>query len=369
MARIPTVAAALLLLPAVAAAQTRPAGVDEEARQMAELLAEARSFADGELAGLTPAEGVDPRSAVTARLDGEGFIVVETGYALPGGDSRFASHLLPLDDGAARVRLARGMGGEAGEATMLDVLRPLVGTEQTLREPGGLVSGFTGLTAGPEPGAVRLQQAVERVDGSLNVFLFQRSPEPADDGPAVSLRVNFDPADPAAAADETGPLLVEAASVAELRRRDRAAFDRYVLPMFRDLGLRNLVDAETRASATQLFLAKLPADDATREAARAAVARLGSPVYAERRAAQAELETLGRPGATALLTIDPAALTAEQRSRVGQAVDAYRPLSPDRAAALLDDPAFLRDVADLSGEPDDDALAELARQRLAELVD
>ena len=263
------------------------------------------------------------------------------------------------------------MGGEAGEATMVDVLRPLVGTEQTLREPGGLVSGFTGLTAGPEPGAVRLQQTVERVDGSLNVFLFQRSPEPMDDEPAVSLRVSFDPADPAAATDEAGaaggPLLIEAASVADLRRRDRAAFDRYVLPMFRDLGLRDLVDAETRASATQLFLAELPVDDATRAAARAAVARLGSPVYAERRAAQAELETLGRAGATALLAIEPAALTAEQRSRVGQAVDAYRPLSPDRAAALLDDPAFLRDVAELSGEPDDAALAALANERLAGL--
>ena len=156
-----------------------------------------------------------------------------------------------------------------------------------------------------------------------------------------------------------------AENLADLSRREPELFDEFVRPMLADFGFAAVLDGRTRAEATQAFFDELPRPDAATTAnVSALLKQLDAPDYAARNAAQERLEAMGVPAALALAAVPRPSLSPEQASRVASVLSAYRPLPPEQAAALRDEPAFLRNVLKLDGQPQDAALRDLAQRRL-----
>jgi hypothetical protein len=107
----------------------------------------------------------------------------------------------------------------------------------------------------------------------------------------------------------------QVASLAELRRRHRAAVERYVLPAMRRIGLRGFARRHPADEVYTAF-ASLQPDPGIAGQLAALLPRLALPRVAEREAASDELARLGRPGALAMLRLDRGPLATEQNLRL-----------------------------------------------------
>ncbi len=342
---------------------TRPA---ERQASIDELLAEAREFEAFKLRGTEelPAD-VTPEEAVMLRVI-DGLLVAE--FKLP---PQYGNYRLPVAEGrAARMTVRAFRDGDEPAIRFVDIERPLVGDDHELEtSETALISGFTALGIDVARSAIQLARHVDSVDGHLDVTLTQRPPVGDEVLPYISLRAGFTPAD-AEGSDDSIDLLIETNSFADLRRDHREAFDRYVLPALDDLGLATALDADTRQTAIQVFLAELPVEEGVEAQVTTLLAQLDSDKFAERAAAQRELETLGQPAATVLarmLTAEAAEhFTGEQAARVQAFLATFRTIDAESLARLRGNREFLENVAALTGAKDA-ALRDLVERQLAEL--
>ena len=322
--------------------------------------------------GLSPAGPAALSELFRGELQ-DGFLIVET--SLPPDRRRTVRPLAGDADASAVITIgAPGPGGRAAAVAAANgpATRPFAAEPISLivRRAGGPSPGdfvtYTHLDANLLDGQVVLARDRESLARTENVHLNQLRVGADADEPAVSLQINRSYSQEPA---KSSNVRVEAESLADLRRREPALFEEFVRPMLAEVGLSSAFDGEVRAAATQLFLDKLAVDAATTRRVEELVPQLDADGYAERAAAQAALESLGRPGATALLKFESAALSPEQASRVAAALSPYRPLSAEQAEQRGEDAGFLRNVAKLDGGPDDAALRDLAAARLGELGD
>lgn len=162
--------------------------------------------------------------------------------------------------------------------------------------------------------------------------------------------------------------MIPADSFVELSRIEPELFEEFVRPMLAELGLAGLFEYTVRDMALQAFLRELPVTADTAGQVDQLLTRLDDADFAQREAAQSELEKLGRPAATALARLrDERELSPEQSTRTHALLVKYEKAQPELIEARLNDREFLQSVAALQGEADDAALAELAGQRLAVL--
>lgn len=212
----------------------------------------------------------------------------------------------------------------------------------------------------------QLNMTMNRVwtDGtSINITLIQLLAG-AEDQPGMRLLISrtTNPQEPDLYAK------IEAETFVELAHNEPELFEEYVRPMLVELGISSVLDTNIRDVAMQAFLRDLPIDDATRAAVDKLLVQLDAADFAQREAAQAELLKLGRPAATALANLlEGEELSPEQITRARTVMLAFEKVDPRHVEEKLQDPAFLRTIAQLQGEPDDEALARLAQQRLEKL--
>jgi hypothetical protein len=134
----------------------------------------------------------------------------------------------------------------------------------------------------------------------------------------------------------------QAATFQQLRAEHPAEFRQYLLPVLgkvSDLGWM-LPDA---ADVYRAF-PDIPADPAATQKVLALLPELDARAFATRDAASRRLAATGRPGVLAVLRLDPAPLTDEQRGRLGQFVAGYRHRDDLDPAAARKDPSFLADA-------------------------
>lgn len=212
----------------------------------------------------------------------------------------------------------------------------------------------------------QLNMTMNRVwtDGtSINITLIQLLAS-AEDQPGMRLHISrtTDPQEPDLYAK------IEAETFVELAHNEPELFEEYVRPMLVELGISSVLDTNIRDVAMQAFLGDLPVDDATRAAVDKLLVQLDAADFAQREAAQAQLQKLGRPAATALANLlKGKALSPEQTTRARSVLLGFEKVDPRHVEAKLQDPQFLRTIAQLKGGPDDEALASLAQQRLEKL--
>jgi hypothetical protein len=145
----------------------------------------------------------------------------------------------------------------------------------------------------------------------------------------------------------------------------RALCDQFVRPMLRDLGQERLMRIDTSVARQVLAgQSHKPADSAVSDEVRELVQKLDSDDFKERKSASEKLKDLGLPGAQAMLELDRAKLTPEQRNRVNEIIDANHPVKPADIERFGNDPAFLIDCLELDDhEVIDAALARLQRSK------
>ena len=364
-----------LLQPATAPAATQPTA---PATQPAEAVLEAARREQRELHARSDAkaEWLRGEPIVLSEAFGatvqDGFLVIGTRLE---ADGQTVVRPLAGDDSGATVLIRVGNVRDAAEpaadplpddATLTTPLLTVQIRRYGTADDGDVIV-LTEYGANSGPGQLNFARTRAGVGERMmeSTQLIQFPPPYNDQGPFLRLYVNrHDAADP----DNDVNLKIEAASFEALRRREPEVFDRYVRPMLADAGLTDALDGPTRDEATQAFLGELSVDEATRRRVQELVKQLDASEYAQRAEAQAALESLGRPGATALAELAATAeLSPEQTSRVASVLSPYRPLSGDEVAARLADAEFLRGVARLQGGPDDAALRDLAKRRLDEL--
>jgi hypothetical protein len=212
----------------------------------------------------------------------------------------------------------------------------------------------------------QLNMSMDRVwldDRRVNVQLIQL-PSGLEDQQRLAIHVSQFKSDD----DEGIYASIQADNFVELARDEPEIYAEFVVPMLAELGLAGVLDSDLRDVALQAFLQELPVDDATQRRVRELVARLDSAEFADREAAQKQIQELGRPGATALAKIAAQGeLTPEQVSRVRDLLSPYAKLTDEEIEARLKSPDFLRAAAALDGDEDLKAVARLARQRLESL--
>ena len=352
------------LATSAAAQETRPADAEKEQTKQADteldrILRESEAFLNETLANLPPGPDVGEGDSVLLATQLPDRLIVEVDSKVAPGRYRID---LPGGPAALRVRV-RG-----GDFALIDVLQPEVATRETLSPNGsGLMSGFVACSSMPREGRVQVSRNTDFVAGALAVALTQEAF--TGEATVVRLMINFSPN-----RDEAGNLAAEPVnvdlvgeSIADVRRADPEAFDQYVVPMFKKLGLGGVVDSQIRAMAEQLFLDALPVDDATREAAMSLISELNDPNFMKRRQAQGALVELGRPAATVAAGLDWDGLSSEQQAQLSLLLDRYRTLSPEEADKLMKDREFLKSVTQLSGDDEAENLAAAARKALAAL--
>lgn len=135
--------------------------------------------------------------------------------------------------------------------------------------------------------------------------------------------------------DKYQPRRLEVLEPVHIDTRAAGFTDKYLVPVYRQLG------AGRPASDVYRVFDRIPADPAVTRKVLPLVARLDAEDAADREAALRALGAMGRPAVLATLRLDPAALSAEQRSRLGAlwAADGWVH-HPDLTAAARD-PAFL----------------------------
>ena len=320
--------------------------------------------------GVTPGEPARVGDLIHGTIR-NGFLVIST--RLPADRANVVRPVAGVEGAVVRVRVGRPRppgvapapvappGGAAEPTPMIDL---------QLRRPGGTEPGDvltqTELTANADEGTLNIVRQHAGLDerASERVTLLQFPPAGDEQETPVTLRVDRDDPDAAGGGAKT---YVTAVSFLELARTEPTLFQQYVRPMLADLGLESVLDDQVRAEATQIYLDRLAADEATLGRVESLLPKLDAESYEERNAAQEALARLGQPGATVLSKYEGTRLSPEQKSRVAAVLAAYRPLAPEQAAARRDDAAFLRDVLRLDGQPQDAILRGLAQTRLDEL--
>ena len=344
---------------AEAAEKVASGKADEAEAELKRLLQESEEFRDQTLASLPDAPDLpDGKSVITAVQLPDRLIIDVDPSVRPGG------YRIDLPGGPAALRLrVRG-----NDLTLVDVLQPEVATRETLSPSGsGLMSGFVACSSMPREGRTQVTRNTDFVSGTLAVNLTQEAF--TGEATVVRLIINFSPS-----RDEDGRLLAEPVnvdlvgqSIADVRRRDPEAFDQYVVPMFKKLGLGGVVDSQTRAMAEQLFLELLPVDETTREKAMTLIETLNDPNFMTRRQAQGALLEMGRPAATVAAGLDPESLSSEQQAQLSLLLERFRTLSQEETERLRNDRDFLESVTQLSGDVEADHLAAAGRVALESL--
>ena len=260
------------------------------------------------------------------------------------------------------LRLAEQRSPRSGDIAYIDVLRPFGATAEELSDPTARLQGFTALNVGLAPGRVAIMRSVERVDGESIILNLMQSPPGfmGEERWRTTLRVD-DTSNPSGES-----IVLEGATLDDLRQQDSRAYEQYVRPALLELGLTQLVDDSTRRIATALFLADLPTPPEVAARVEELVAALNAPQFARRRQAEQSLRELDRPGASEvarLLADEGVELTPEQRGRMETLVAERQEVI---AASDRGDRALLLAIVELDGGPDDAELRALAEAALAE---
>ena len=133
----------------------------------------------------------------------------------------------------------------------------------------------------------------------------------------------------------------------------------YVRPLFRALGQEPVFTPDPLTS-WQVFSDLWTPDATALRKVKGILPKLDAEDYHARDAALAELQQLGREGASVLLHLDRSTLTAEQNARIDRALGPYSRLSTKEAFRLRSTPEFLLDCL----YSDDLAIRKSALNRL-----
>ncbi|MEM7809822.1 MAG: hypothetical protein AAF561_17055 [Planctomycetota bacterium] len=317
---------------------------------LVEQIGEAQLLVESELA----TSDEDEPNALTLRAELlDGFAYVEP------PESSWPVVVLP--GGIARYTRLPGPRDGAFEGFLL-FLPKAAESEQAVLDGGQPIIEFVRLTVGPDAGdTLHVSSDRESPAGMLTVEVIQLSPTVFPDEPGVRFYVT-------GTLDDGTQIRTkhEAADLATLRREHRETFDRFATPLFEQLGLADVLEAELCETALDVLLTDLPIDAKTKAAVDEAIRGLDADAWPDRQRAADRLAALGPPAiaelARRLQSPDPTR-SAEAEGQMRRLVDSARVLNPAEAARLRSDRAFLRQVVEL----DDAQLRTAATSRLSKL--
>lgn len=151
-----------------------------------------------------------------------------------------------------------------------------------------------------------------------------------------------------ATGETTLDLKCAAPNFAALRRRYPSEVATYLRPVFAELGNESPLFSADERAAWQVLGAAAPVDPALSARLGGVIARLDADGFADREAAQKELESLGQPGAVAVRQLDRKTLSLQQNSDLETFLGPYSPLTPDEVRDLSARPEFLLDCMELA---------------------
>ncbi len=338
--RLPTLALiAALTSSAAAHAQTRPAASEQVEQQLEQQRAAERSrvLMEADALPALPPQGV--RAVLTLGVNDGGDLTATLGEHGAGEASVKLTDWPGVTTVSGNAAAAAGDPATQGRLAHMRFDRPGEVVEQT----EVLATAFS----------LQIVRDAETLDGVRSVSLLQ-APQMADNPDAViTLRVTDSSAAGAPGRGQAEALT--ARSFVELRRKYPNEVQRYLRPLFADLGAAILLDPDPK-SAWQV-LGPLAADDpAADRKVSAVLAALDADDFAARTRARRTLADLGQPAAVALSKWKAPFASAEQRAAVDAFLAAYRPLPPAQVERLRGDKKFLFDV--FAGE--DQTLSALA---------
>jgi hypothetical protein len=150
----------------------------------------------------------------------------------------------------------------------------------------------------------------------------------------------------------------------ELRKEYPSETDKYLRPIFREIGEEADVFLIDRARAWQVLSDEGTGDNRLPDEVKQIVARFDADDYSTRQSAMADLEKLGESAALVLQHADRAKWSEQQRAMVDTFLVHYRPLSDADVKRYRADPEFLLDCL-YNPEPE---IRQMATQRLEALT-
>lgn len=204
----------------------------------------------------------------------------------------------------------------------------------------------------------------EDADQTFSVQLIQVSRIISDSDPGEEpLRLMIRGTDKQSGDTKTD-LKLAAADFPSMRRKYPAEVNRYLRPIFADLGQLSPLFSADPQTAWQVLAGRLPPDPAMTARVTALLPRLDADDFPQRQAAQRELASLGQPGAIAVRQLDRRGLSPQQHSELDAFLASVSTLTPKEARQLATSPEFLLDCLEL----DELRLRQAAWTSLVELA-